>query len=124
MISARHSAFGLLLLAAMAAHASAQAQPDIANGGHAQRPATVLLAQNTLTPGVAPSNNNAIRRINPNSRQGTGPAPGLIRPGQTVPQWQRPSIENGQIGNGYPRNPPVPQTLQPTAPSVQPRDAR
>lgn len=123
MISARHSAFGLLLLAAMAAHASAQAQPDIANGGHAQRPATVL-AQNTLTPGVAPSNNNAIRRINPNSRQGTGPAPGLIRPGQPVPQGQRPSIENGQIGNGYPRNPPVPQTLQPTAPSVQPRDAR
>ena len=59
LISARHSAFGLLLLAAMAAmaamaaHASAQAQPDIANGGHAQRPATVLLAQNTLTPNVA-----------------------------------------------------------------------
>ena len=124
MISARLSAFGLLMLAAMAAQASIHTQPENHGIGQAQRPASLLFAQNTFTPAVAPNNNNAIRRINPNSRQGTGPAPGLVRPGATVPSGPRPSLENGQIGNGYPRNPPVPQTLQPTAPSLQPRDER
>lgn len=123
MNSTRFTALGLLMLVGMAAHVSAQTQPDVFFGGPIPVSATVLFAQNTLSPGVPPTN-NTIRRINPNSRQGTGPAPGVIRPGSTLPNPPRPSLENGQIGNGYPRNPPLPQTQKPTAPSSQPKDQR
>ena len=74
------------------------------------------LAQNT------PPVNNPIRRINPNSRQGTGASvPGASGPA-SAPAVQPPGIDSGKIGNGYPRNPPVPPTIKPTAPSLQPRD--
>lgn len=122
MIRSRFSVLGLLVLSGLAVHAVAQVQPDVFSG-HDRLPATVLLAQNGLTPGVTP-NDTAIRRINPNSRQGTGPDPGTVPGLPAVPRAARPSIENGQIGNGYPRNPPIPKTLQPTAPSLQPRDQR
>ncbi|MQT85406.1 hypothetical protein GHN92_12595 [Pseudomonas sp. FSL R10-2964] len=70
------------------------------------------LAQNTPITNTPPVN-NPIRRINPNSRQGTG---------ASVPGASGQGIDNGKIGNGYPRNPPVPPTIKPTAPSLQPRD--
>lgn len=123
MNSTRLSALGLLMLAGMAAHVSAQTQPDVFADGLVPVSATVLFAQNTLRSGVPPTN-NTIRRINPNSRQGTGPAPGVTRPGSTLPNAPRPSLENSQIGNGYPRSPPLPQTQKPTAPSSQPKDQR
>lgn len=123
MTRSRFSVLGLLMLSGLAVHAAAQAQSDALAGAHDRLPATVLLAQNSLTPSVIP-NDTAVRRINPNSRQGTGPDPATVPGLPTVPRAARPSIENGQIGNGYPRNPPVPKTLQPTAPSLQPRDQR
>ena len=79
------------------------------------------VAQNTLSPNSAPAD-NTIRRINPNSRQGTGASvPGASGPG-IAPAVQPQGIDSGKIGNGYPRNPPVPPTIKPTAPSLQPRD--
>ena len=84
--------------------------------GHAE-----LMVQNT-SPANSPPANNAIRRINPNSRQGTGASvPGATGP-STAPMLPTPSIDNGKIGNGYPRNQPPPKTVKPTAPSLQPRD--
>lgn len=123
MIRSKFSVLGGLVLSGLAAHAAAQAQPDAFTGEHDRVSATALLAQNSLTPSATP-NDNAIRRINPNSRQGTGPDPATVPGLPTEPRAARPSIENGQIGNGYPRNPPIPKTLQPTAPSLQPRDQR
>ena len=79
------------------------------------------LAQNTPITNTPPVN-NPIRRINPNSRQGTGASvPGASGPG-IAPAVQPQGIDSGKIGNGYPRNPPVPPTIKPTAPSLQPRD--
>ena len=79
------------------------------------------LAQNTPITNTPPVN-NPIRRINPNSRQGTGASvPGASGPG-IAPAVQPKGIDSGKIGNGYPRNPPVPPTIKPTAPSLQPRD--
>ncbi len=123
MIRSPFSILGGLLLSGLAAHAAAQAQPDALTGKHDPLLATALFAQNTITPSATP-NDNAIRRINPNSRQGTGPDPASVPGLPSVPRAARPSIENGQIGNGYPRNPSMPKTLQPTAPSLQPRDQR
>lgn len=69
-----------------------------------------------------PPANDAIRRINPNSRQGTGASvPGAGGP-STAPVPRAPSLENGAIGNGYPRHQAPPPTRKPTAPSLQPRD--
>jgi len=81
------------------------------------------VAQNTLSPNSAPAD-NTIRRINPNSRQGTIPATPATRGPSTAPVVRQPSIENGQIGNGYPRSQTPPRTIKPTAPSLQPRDNR
>ena len=81
------------------------------------------VAQNTLSPNSAPAD-NTLRRINPNSRQGTIPATPAVRSPSTAPVVRQPSIENGQIGNGYPRSQPPPRTIKPTAPSLQPRDNR
>lgn len=75
--------------------------------------------------GSAPGNtNNTLRRINPNSRQGSVPATPVPRGPSTMPKVYTPTLENGGVGNGYPRNPPLPETVKPTAPSLQPRDNR
>ncbi|MFI8334714.1 MULTISPECIES: hypothetical protein [Pseudomonas] len=84
---------------------------------------TLQVAGNTLPADSRPGN-DTIRRINPNSRQGSVPATPPVRGPSTAPAQRQPSIENGAIGNGYPRNPPLPETLKPTAPSLQPRDKR
>ncbi len=100
----------LLLGGALAAHAQAKMPA-----------ADTLLAQNTPITNTQPAN-NPIRRINPNSRQGTGPSVPGARGPSTAPVPRTPSIENGEIGNGYPRPTAPPPTLKPTAPSLQPRD--
>lgn len=75
--------------------------------------------------GTVPGNtNNTLRRINPNSRQGSVPATPVPRGPSTMPRVKTPTLENGGVGNGYPRNPPLPATVKPTAPSLQPRDNR
>lgn len=81
----------------------------------------VLLAQNTPMTNTPPAN-DAIRRINPNSRQGTGASVPGARGPSTAPVPRAPSLENGAIGNGYPRHQAPPPTRKPTAPSLQPRD--
>lgn len=62
---------------------------------------------------------NPIRRVNPNSRQGTVPATPIPRGPSTLPLTPAPSLENRGIGNGYPPSSPLPKTVQPTAPSLQ-----
>ena len=120
MNGVRSSLLFLLMGGVLAFQAQAQtfsnpgARPTLA--GHAG-----LMAQNTL-PANTPPANNVIRRINPNSRQGTGASvPGATGP-STAPTLRTPSIENGKIGNGYPRSQTPPTTVKPTAPSLQPRD--
>ena len=107
--------YGLLVVCAnfaLTAHAFAPVEPD-----------TQVLAQNSLTTGSAPTD-NTIRRINPNSRQGTTSSVPPVRGPSTLPIQPTPSLENGQIRNGYSRPTTPPPTLKPTAPSLQPRDKR
>lgn len=64
-----------------------------------------------------------IRRINPNSRQGTVPSNPAQRQGQqTVPPRQAPTLENRGIGNGQPSGPPYsqPNGLPNSPPYVRP----
>lgn len=83
--------------------------------------AGVLLAQNL--PG---SNNNPynspIRRANPSSMQGTQPSAPPLRGPNTVPVPRPPTLENGGIGNGYPRTAPPPRTVDPTPTTTPPRN--
>ena len=111
----------LLLMGGMlAAQAQAQVLPD--HQPRASHPAQAeRVAQNTPLNNTHPAN-NPIRRINPNSRQGTGDSVPGARGPSTAPIQPRPSIENGQIGNGYPRSQPPPKPVKPAAPSLQPRD--
>ena len=80
-----------------------------------------LMAQNTPITNTAPAN-DAIRRINPNSRQGTGASVPGIRGPSTAPAPRTPTLENREIGNGYPRSPVPARPAKPVAPSLQPRD--
>lgn len=53
------------------------------------------------------SDNGAIRRANPNSRQGTQSITPTMRGPNLGPTQQRPpTLENGGIGNGYPSRQP------------------
>lgn len=61
-----------------------------------------IVAQNL--PGNNNPYNNPIRRANPNSMQGTQPNVPTIHNNPTVPMPPRPTLENGGIGNGYPRS--------------------
>ena len=120
MKGVRSSLLFLLMGGVLAFQAQAQTLSSTADRStlpaHAE-----LMAQNT-TPANTPPANNPIRRINPNSRQGTGPSvPGATGP-STTPVLRTPSIDNGKIGNGYPRSQTPPKTVKPTAPSLQPRD--
>lgn len=83
----------------------------------------VLLAQNL--PGRADNPyNSPIRRANPNSMQGTQPAAPVIRGPNTVPVPRPPTLENGGIGNGYPREGAAPGSASPLfQPSTPPRDS-
>ncbi|WP_434557324.1 hypothetical protein [Pseudomonas sp. Z4-20] len=63
---------------------------------------SVIVAQNL--PGNNNPYNSPIRRANPNSMQGTQPNVPNIRNNPTVPVPRPPTLENGGIGNGYPRS--------------------
>ncbi|MGE7955927.1 hypothetical protein ACQKQA_04870 [Pseudomonas sp. NPDC089530] len=80
--------------------------------------ASVLLAQNL--PGSNNPYNSPIRRANPNSMQGTQPNAPALRGPNTVPVPRPPTLENGGIGNGYPRTSPPPRAIDPT-PVTPPR---
>lgn len=71
--------------------------------------ASMAHAQNL--PGNNPNNNandSPIHRANPNSMQGTQPnAPG-IRGVQTGPTTRAPTLQNGGIGNRYPKRDAAP----------------
>lgn len=72
-------------------------------------------------PGNNDSNNSPIHRANPNSMQGTQPNAPAVRGIQTGPTTRPPTLENGGIGNGYPRRdtaPSRPATETNKAPSV------
>ena len=84
--------------------------------------APALLAQNL--PGNSNPYNSPTRRANPNSMQGTQPNVPTLRNNPTVPVPRPPTLENGGIGNGYPRagqpsGSPRP-TLESPAPSRKP----
>ena len=78
----------------------------------------IRVAQRIQTHTAVPAD-NTIRRINPNSRQGSVSSAPPVRGPSTLPMTKTPSIERGDIGNGYPRAVTPPQTLRPTAPSLQ-----
>ncbi|NBF02027.1 hypothetical protein GV819_06950 [Pseudomonas sp. Fl5BN2] len=110
-------------LAAIIALGSATGAAWAANPGAlppSQLPSTLQLAQNLPNSGNNDPYSNPIRRANPNSMQGTQPSnPGIRGPG-TAPISRPPTLENGGIGNGYPRG-----GVQPPAPDPRvhnPRD--
>ena len=70
--------------------------------------ALVPLAQAQSLPGSTDSNNSPIHRANPNSMQGTQPSAPPARGIQTGPTPRAPTVENGGIGNSYPKRNPVP----------------
>lgn len=81
-----------------------------------------LLAQNLPDNSDNPYN-NPIRRVNPNSMQGTQPSAPVIRGPNTVPVPRPPTLENGGIGNGYPRSGTAPGAVKPyVPPKPAPRD--
>ncbi|AAY92374.1 hypothetical protein D3X12_20670 [Pseudomonas protegens] len=61
------------------------------------------LAQNLPSSGNNDPYSNPIRRANPNSMQGTQPSSPPVRGPSTAPTGRPPTLENGGIGNGYPR---------------------
>ena len=91
---------------------------------HAEpRVVDAALAQNTIVTSPPPVD-NTLRRINPNSRQGSTSSAPPVRGATTLPAHPVPTLENGQIRNGYPRPTTPPATLKPTAPSLQRQNAR
>ncbi|ROL77026.1 hypothetical protein BLX41_12740 [Pseudomonas protegens] len=66
-------------------------------------PSALLLAQNLPNSGNNDPYSNPIRRANPNSMQGTQPSSPPVRGPSTAPSGRPPTLENGGIGNGYPR---------------------
>ena len=65
--------------------------------------ALVPMAQAQNLPGNNNPNNSPIHRANPNSMQGTQPNAPAIRGIQTGPTTRTPTLENGGIGNSYPK---------------------
>ncbi|AZE72855.1 hypothetical protein C4K00_2626 [Pseudomonas synxantha] len=74
------------------------------------------LAQAQNLPGRYDTNNSPIHRANPNSMQGTQPNAPAVRGIQTTPTSPRPTVENGGIGNRYPR-----QEAAPSRPATEPK---
>jgi len=73
-----------------------------ANESVNQSPQQLASASYPNRPGSS-SDNGAIRRANPNSRQGTQSISPPVRGPNLAPTQQRPpTLENGGIGNGYP----------------------
>ncbi|AZD22235.1 hypothetical protein [Pseudomonas chlororaphis] len=109
------AAFALMSWASTAVFAAPQAHAD-----SSPAPA-MLLAQNL--PGGSNNNpyNSPIRRANPNSMQGTQPSAPAVRGVNPVPVQRPPTLENGGIGNGYPRTITQPRIIDPT-PVTPPRN--
>jgi len=78
--------------------------------------ALVPLAQAQDLPGRSNSNNSPIHRANPNSMQGTQPNAPAVPSIQPVPANPRPTLENGGIGNRYPK-----QEAAPSRPATAPK---
>ncbi|WHS62873.1 hypothetical protein [Pseudomonas sp. G2-4] len=72
----------------------------------------LLVAQNL--PGNNNPYNSPTRRANPNSMQGTRPNVPMIHNNPTIPAPRPPTLENGGIGNGYPRSGKPPASPRPT----------
>ena len=77
--------------------------------------ADVVLAQSPTGNSNNPYN-SPIRRANPNSMQGTQPNAPATRGIQTVPTPRTPTLENGGIGNRYPK-----QEAAPSRPATAPK---
>ena len=86
----------VLLLGAGLAHAEVTAPS-----------APLLLAQSPTGNSNNPYN-SPIRRANPNSMQGTQPNAPAVRGIQTGPTTRTPTLENGGIGNSYPKRDAAP----------------
>jgi len=100
----------------------AQARPEASSHNASPRP--ILLAQNLQGSSNDNPYNNPIRRANPNSMQGTQPSAPAFRGPNTVPVPRSPTLENGGIGNGYPRKDPAPGSVKPSIqPNTPPRDS-
>ncbi|WP_455826404.1 hypothetical protein [Pseudomonas graminis] len=78
--------------------------------------ALMPLAQAQSLPGRSDSNNSPIHRANPNSMQGTQPTTPATRGIQTVPNPRPPTLENGGIGNSYPK-----REAAPSRPATEPK---
>ncbi|WP_426220180.1 hypothetical protein [Pseudomonas sp. DWRC2-2] len=65
--------------------------------------ALIPVAQAQNLPGNNNGNNGPIHRANPNSMQGTQPNAPAVRGIQTGPTTRTPTLENGGIGNSYPK---------------------
>ncbi|AUG02240.1 hypothetical protein CXQ81_17030 [Pseudomonas sp. 09C 129] len=111
---------GLVVFALMSGASTAVfAAPQAAHTGSSPTSA-MLLAQN-LPGGNNNPYNSPIRRANPNSMQGTQPSTPAVRGVNPVPMQRPPTLENGGIGNGYPRTITQPRIIDPT-PVTPPRN--
>ena len=110
--------YSLFFIGACTASFLAYADSTEREGGHA-----IMVAQSISAPARVPAD-NTLRRINPNTRQGSSSSVPPVRGPSTLPTQPLPSLERGQISNGYPRQTTPPKTIRPTAPSLQPRDSR
>lgn len=106
----------LLLAGALAGQAEAVDAPL------SDRPIQIQLAQGSND--TANPYNSPIRRANPNSRQGSEPATPPVRGPSTAPTPRVPTVENGGIGNGYPRAQPQPRVIDPGTQRQNPSDRR
>ena len=70
--------------------------------------ALIPAAQAQNLPGSNNGNNGPIHRANPNSMQGTQPNAPAVRGIQTGPTTRTPTLENGGIGNSYPKRDAAP----------------
>lgn len=101
-----------LIVAIMTLLLTAAAQAATPGGG------PVVLAQNL--PGNNNPYNSPTRRANPNSMQGTRPNVPTIHDNPSVPVPRPPTLENGGIGNGYPRSGQPSGSPRPTIESPTP----
>ena len=106
----------LLLAGVLSGQAEAGDAPSPAS------PAGLQLAQGSND--SANPYNSPIRRANPNSRQGSEPATPPVRGPSTAPTPRAPTLENGGIGNGYPRAQPQPRAIDPGTQRQTPGDGR
>ncbi|BBP59549.1 hypothetical protein [Pseudomonas sp. St316] len=101
-----------LIVAIMTLLLTAAVQAATPGGG------PVVLAQNL--PGNNNPYNSPTRRANPNSMQGTRSNVPTIHDNPTVPAPRPPTLENGGIGNGYPRSGQPSGSPRPTIESPTP----